>query len=90
MKPRLTCWRRNKLGFIFQAFHILPHLTLLQNVVLPLWLQGASGAATDNTAHGKCSLPSASPSAPPVGHMSCLAANCSGWRLPGRWFIARD
>jgi putative ABC transport system ATP-binding protein len=46
----LTGWRRNKLGFVFQAFHILPHLTLLQNVVLPLWLQGDSGAAADNTA----------------------------------------
>ena len=46
----LTRWRRNKLGFVFQAFHILPHLTLLQNVVLPLWLQGNSGAAADNTA----------------------------------------
>ncbi len=46
----LTHWRRNKLGFIFQAFHILPHLTLLQNVVLPLWLQGASGAAAEERA----------------------------------------
>lgn len=46
----LTRWRRNKLGFVFQAFHILPHLTLLQNVVLPLWLQGDSGATADNTA----------------------------------------
>ena len=46
----LTRWRRNKLGFVFQAFHILPHLTLLQNVALPLWLQGNSGAAADNTA----------------------------------------
>ncbi|MER2541237.1 MAG: ABC transporter ATP-binding protein [Azonexus sp.] len=46
----LTRWRRNKLGFVFQAFHILPHLTLLQNVALPIWLQGNSGAAADNTA----------------------------------------
>lgn len=30
--------RREKLGFIFQAFHILPHLSLLQNVALPLLL----------------------------------------------------
>lgn len=32
--------RREKLGFIFQAFHILPHLTLLQNVRVPLLLLG--------------------------------------------------
>ena len=43
----LTRLRRNKLGFVFQAFHILPHLTLLQNVALPLWLQGVAGAAAD-------------------------------------------
>ncbi len=30
--------RRERLGFVFQAFHILPHLTLLQNVSLPLLL----------------------------------------------------
>jgi len=30
--------RREKLGFIFQAFHILPHLTLEQNVRVPLLL----------------------------------------------------
>jgi putative ABC transport system ATP-binding protein len=43
----LTRMRRNKLGFVFQAFHILPHLTLLQNVALPLWLQDVAGAAAD-------------------------------------------
>jgi len=30
--------RRERFGFVFQAFHILPHLTLAQNVALPLWL----------------------------------------------------
>jgi putative ABC transport system ATP-binding protein len=30
--------RREKLGFIFQAFHILPHLTVWQNVGVPLLL----------------------------------------------------
>lgn len=33
-----TILRRKYLGFIFQAFHVLPHLTLLQNVSLPLLL----------------------------------------------------
>ncbi|BBL35283.1 putative ABC transporter ATP-binding protein [Nitrosomonas stercoris] len=33
-----TILRRQYLGFIFQAFHVLPHLTLLQNVSLPLLL----------------------------------------------------
>ncbi|MCX7897247.1 MAG: ABC transporter ATP-binding protein [Rhodocyclaceae bacterium] len=32
--------RRQHFGFVFQAFHILPHLTVLQNVMLPLSLLG--------------------------------------------------
>ncbi len=35
-----TRLRRARMGFIFQAFHLLPHLTLLQNVALPLLLNG--------------------------------------------------
>ncbi|HEX7889101.1 MAG TPA: ABC transporter ATP-binding protein [Ramlibacter sp.] len=31
--------RRCKLGFVFQAFHVLPHLDVAQNVGLPLLLQ---------------------------------------------------
>jgi putative ABC transport system ATP-binding protein len=46
----LTRLRRDKLGFVFQAFHILPHLTVRQNVALPLWLQGVDGAAADGPA----------------------------------------
>ncbi len=37
-----TLLRRQKLGFIFQAFHLLPHLNLQQNVALPLLLNGLS------------------------------------------------
>ncbi|MDR5816382.1 MULTISPECIES: ABC transporter ATP-binding protein [unclassified Caballeronia] len=37
-----TRLRRQKLGFVFQAFHVLPHLTLFQNVAVPLLLNGAS------------------------------------------------
>lgn len=39
-----TLLRRDKVGFVFQAFHILPHLDLAQNVALPLALQGADEA----------------------------------------------
>ena len=46
----LTRLRRNKLGFVFQAFHVLPHLSLLHNVALPLWLQSADGSAADAAA----------------------------------------
>ena len=32
-------FRRDHLGFVFQAFHVLPHLTVGANVALPLLLQ---------------------------------------------------
>ena len=32
--------RRRHLGFVFQAFHVLPHLSVAQNVALPLLLLG--------------------------------------------------
>lgn len=38
-----TRLRRDRLGFVFQAFHILPHLTLAQNTSLPLVLAGLPG-----------------------------------------------
>ena len=31
--------RRERLGFVFQAFHVLPHLSVAHNVALPLLLQ---------------------------------------------------
>jgi putative ABC transport system ATP-binding protein len=33
-------FRRQHLGFVFQAFHVLPHLNVAQNVALPLLLLG--------------------------------------------------
>jgi putative ABC transport system ATP-binding protein len=41
----LTALRREHIGFVFQAFHILPYLTIARNVALPLAL-GSEGAAT--------------------------------------------
>ncbi|MBN9624808.1 MAG: ABC transporter ATP-binding protein [Acidovorax sp. SCN 65-28] len=37
-------WRRAQVGFVFQAFHVLPHLDVAQNVALPLMLLGQSDA----------------------------------------------
>jgi putative ABC transport system ATP-binding protein len=43
----LTKLRRARMGFVFQAFHILPYLSVAQNVAQPLALIGERGAATD-------------------------------------------
>lgn len=37
-EPAQAMLRRRDLGFVFQAFHVLPHLTVAQNVALPLLL----------------------------------------------------
>jgi putative ABC transport system ATP-binding protein len=43
---RRTLLRRSRIGFVFQAFHLLPHLTVAQNVALPLALNAAGAEAT--------------------------------------------
>jgi len=41
----LTALRRKRVGFVFQSFQLLPTLTVLENVELPLLLAGASNTA---------------------------------------------
>ena len=44
-EPRRARLRRETLGFVFQAFHLLPHLSVHENVALPLLLLGRPDAA---------------------------------------------
>ncbi|MDQ2735283.1 MAG: ABC transporter ATP-binding protein [Pseudomonadota bacterium] len=44
-EPVQAVFRRDHLGFVFQAFHVLPHLTVAANVGLPLLLQGSDDTA---------------------------------------------
>ncbi len=44
--------RRHSLGFVFQAFHVLPHLTVAENVGLPLRLLGRPDAERVDTLLG--------------------------------------
>jgi putative ABC transport system ATP-binding protein len=45
-----TRLRREHFGFVFQAFHVLPHLTVAQNVGLPLLLRGIEAAEIERRA----------------------------------------
>ena len=40
-----TLLRRQQIGFVFQAFHVLPHLDVGQNIALPLMLLGRTDIA---------------------------------------------
>jgi len=41
---RLSAYRNRSIGFVFQAFHLLDHLSCLDNVALPaLFVRGAGG-----------------------------------------------
>ena len=72
-----TRLRRARMGFIFQAFHVLPHLTLLQNVALPLLLNGLPQERATSMLEA-------------VGlggrgatfRSNCPAAKCSAWPSP--------
>ena len=46
-----TTFRRDRMGFVFQAFHVLPYLSVAANVALPLALQGLHGEAADARVH---------------------------------------
>ena len=44
-EPRRTLWRRQHVGFIYQFFNLIPTLTVIENVLLPLELNGISESA---------------------------------------------
>ncbi len=45
-----TLFRRNHIGFVFQFFHLIPVLTVLENVTLPMELAGRNTRSARNTA----------------------------------------
>ena len=44
-------FRRDNVGFIFQTFELLPYLTALENVMLPLSIDGVSGWEQEDRAY---------------------------------------
>lgn len=46
----LTELRNQKIGFIFQKYHLIPQYTILQNVILPLLVQGKPRSEAIDTA----------------------------------------
>ncbi len=57
-------FRRRHLGFIFQAFHVLPHLSVADNVALPLLLLGEPDTARVTQALAAVGLEALAPRLP--------------------------
>ncbi len=49
-KDQLALLRREKIGFIFQAYNLIPVLTVLENVIFPLTLLGVNPKEAKNKA----------------------------------------
>lgn len=81
--------RLKNIGFVFQSFQLLPHLTALENVMLPLRLQPSfKYAEAEQKALAllhKVGLDRQAQQTP----KSCLAGSSSVSRLPGHWSVNR-
>ena len=46
-EDRRAALRSGRVGFVFQSFQLMPHLTALENVMLPLELRGETSDAVE-------------------------------------------
>ena len=77
---QLTLLRRDRIGFVFQSFNLLPTLTAEQNILLPLELAGRQpGPAVDGP---RRSHDRACATGCRTGRASCPAASSSAWPAP--------
>jgi ABC-type lipoprotein export system ATPase subunit len=55
-EKELSIYRNRRIGFIFQFFHLLPELTLLENVLLPSIMAGSPNTARAKELLGRVGL----------------------------------
>ena len=80
-----TLFRRRHIGLVFQSFNLIPTLTVMENLLLPLELNGRTGAAR---AGGGAGAPRQGRPGRPgrdATRTAFPAASSSGSRWPGRW-----
>ncbi len=72
--------RNGAVGFVFQSFQLVPHLTALENVMLPLELHG--GVTVREAKQRACTLLEQVGLGARAGHYPkfCPAASSSAWR----------
>ena len=77
-----TRLRRNAFGFVFQFGQLVPELTAVENVALPLLLDGVEAQRGDRPGGRRCSRSWASTGSKAGGRARCPAARRSGSRSP--------
>jgi putative ABC transport system ATP-binding protein len=80
----LTKVRRERIGFVFQFFNLLPTLTLADNIALPCLLSGLAGPEADRRAARLAERVDSD-----TTRSRSLVARCSGPRSRGRWSMTR-
>ena len=83
----LTLLRRERIGFVFQSFNLVPTLTALENITLPTALAGASADrewldARDR--HRRPARPAGAPAVGAVGWPAAARRRGPGARQPAR------
>ena len=79
----LAALRGEKIGFVFQFFHLVPSLTAIENIQVPMEIAGRR----DAVARAKQLIEEVglTGSRPTTIRRSCPAASSSAWRSPARW-----
>ena len=80
-QTELTVLRRERVGFVFQAFNLMPSLTVAQNVELPVRL--GKGRLDRDWMREVVERTGLSDRLS-TGRRSCPAASSSAWRSPAR------
>ena len=80
----LTTYRRRDLGIVFQFFNLLPTMTVLENVSLPLLLAGQPPSRTRAQATELLALVGMEPRAGHFVHQTQRRRNCSAPPSPAR------
>jgi putative ABC transport system ATP-binding protein len=78
----MTLLRRERIGFVFQAFNLVPTLTARENVVLRLTL---GGRKPDDAWVERLARPLGIADRLGTVPPSCPGVSSSGWRPPGPW-----
>ena len=76
--------RGDTIGFVFQQFHLIPHLSAFGNVATALLYRGLTRRERRDRAHARAGAGRTRPRAPITGRCRCRVVSSSGSRSPGR------